>query len=437
MCIAAVEDNLIVGAVLWRYRSGPYKRPSLINIGPTTRAPVLRARAATPSPLTHLERKDTMTATQPVIVTPVPAPAKGDNAKTDPAKMGWMQGFPPPADKVITFDNHLNFPQVRWSVAHFRELVPTADISRGHGPVTPLPRALRNDFDGATFIPMGGDKPMTWEQSLDANYTDAILVLHKGTIVYERYFGVMTPDQPHVMWSGTKSYVGLLAAILIAEGKLDEKAKVATIVPELKDTGWSDATVRQVADQTTNLAYIENKPGMAIGTADDVDFTNYTIAAHAVSRPADYDGPKNILDFLKTIKKADPHGENFRYRTINTDVLGLLIEKVTGKSLYQVLSERIWQQLGMENDAYMVLDDQGTPLAGAELTAPCPTRRVLAKWCASAAASTASRSSPRRRSPISARVASPVTSSAPATSCRTATAIATCGGSAATRTACS
>jgi hypothetical protein len=89
-----------------------------------------------------------MAATRPDIVTPVPAPAKGDNAATDPAKMGWMQGFPPPADKVITFDNHLRFPQTRWSVAHLRELVPTADVSHGHGPVTRLPVALRNDFDG-------------------------------------------------------------------------------------------------------------------------------------------------------------------------------------------------------------------------------------------------------------------------------------------------
>jgi hypothetical protein len=88
--------------------------------------------------------------------------------------MGWMRGFPPPADKFITFDNQLLFPQTRWTVAHFRELMPTADVSLGHGPVTRLPVALRNDFDGVTFIPMGGDKPMTWGQSLVANYTDAI-----------------------------------------------------------------------------------------------------------------------------------------------------------------------------------------------------------------------------------------------------------------------
>jgi len=55
--------------------------------------------------------------------------------------------------------------------------MPTADVSRGHGPFTRLPVALRNDLDDVTFIPMGGDKPMTWGQSLVTNYTAAILVL--------------------------------------------------------------------------------------------------------------------------------------------------------------------------------------------------------------------------------------------------------------------
>jgi CubicO group peptidase (beta-lactamase class C family) len=107
----------------------------------------------------------------------------------------------------------------------------------------------------------------------------------------------MTPDQPHIMWSGTKSHIGLLAATLIAEGKLDENAKVAAIIPELKDTGFSDATVRQVADQTTNLAYTENEPGMAIGSPEDVDFTNYTLACHVRPRPRRLSRPGEYCRF--------------------------------------------------------------------------------------------------------------------------------------------
>ena len=61
--------------------------------------------------------------------------------------------------------------------------------ARGHGPVSVLPRAVRTDLDAVTFTPLGGSAPMTWAQSLDANYTDGILVMHRGRVVYERYFG--------------------------------------------------------------------------------------------------------------------------------------------------------------------------------------------------------------------------------------------------------
>ena len=297
--------------------------------------------------------------------TPIMAGEPGrDNSSTDPARMGWMKGSPPPADKTITFESgdHLRFPQIRWAVAHYRELLPTAGVPRGHGPVSALPLALREDIDDVTFLPIGSDKPMTWAQSLDANYTDAILILHKGRIVYERYFGVMTRDQPHLNFSVTKSYTGTLAAILIEEGKLDETAPVARYTPELKNSGFGNATVRQILDMTPNIAYSETY------AANSADFARYTYAAKFGPRPKDYEGPTNLFDFLKTIKPAGPHGQHFSYASVNTDILGLLIARVTGKPLQTVLSERIWQPLGMENDASFTIDEQGTAMAGGGLS---------------------------------------------------------------------
>ena len=76
---------------------------------------------------------------------------------------------------------------------------------------------------------------MTWAQSLAANYTDGILILHRGRIVYERYFGALTADRQHLAFSVTKSFVATVAATLIAEGALDERATVASYLPELRD----------------------------------------------------------------------------------------------------------------------------------------------------------------------------------------------------------
>lgn len=111
--------------------------------------------------------------TSKVAVTPLSA------AASDPAALQWMVGAPPPADKIIRFDDgsYFNFPQLRWSVSHFRQLMPTVDVARGLKAPVPLKRALRKDIDSLRFTPLGAKDAMTWEQSLGANYTDGIVVL--------------------------------------------------------------------------------------------------------------------------------------------------------------------------------------------------------------------------------------------------------------------
>ncbi len=84
------------------------------------------------------------------------------------------------------------------------------------------------------------------------------LILHRGRIVYERYFGALAPDRQHLAFSVTKSFVATVAAMLIAEGKLDEEATVASYLPELQSSGIGDATIRQLLDMTTGLDYTED-----------------------------------------------------------------------------------------------------------------------------------------------------------------------------------
>ncbi|VVO01061.1 hypothetical protein PS691_02633 [Pseudomonas fluorescens] len=103
-----------------------------------------------------------------------------DSAASDPAKLGWMVGSPPPADRTVRFEDgsYFQFPAMRWSVSNFRQLMPTINVSRGSGSPVALPRALRKDLDEVSFVPLGATQAMTWEQSLAATYTDGIVVLH-------------------------------------------------------------------------------------------------------------------------------------------------------------------------------------------------------------------------------------------------------------------
>lgn len=289
--------------------------------------------------------------------------APASPADTDPVKMGWMQGSPPPPEKRVLFrdGSHYQFPQIRWSFAHIQELMPTATIKRGQGPVSALPKALRDDLDTVTFMPLGRSEAMTWAQAFEAVYGDAVVILHKGWIVYERYNGTMGPDQPHIAFSVTKSYFGTLAEMLIAEGKLDENALVSRYIPELATSGFGDATVRQVLDMTTGLAYSEDY------TDPNADIAKFSLAVGFAPAPPGYAGPRAAYDYLPTVPKMGAHGDGFTYKSVNTEVLGWMIARVTGKRPQEVLSERIWSKMGMEHDAQITVDAAGSPFTAGGL----------------------------------------------------------------------
>lgn len=284
---------------------------------------------------------------------------------SDPELMGWMTGFPPAPEKLIMqpVSDFFSFPKLRWTVCHIRELMPTKQVSRGIGSPVPLNYELDDGIDAVTFTPIGGDEPMTWDASLSANYTDGMLIIHKGKIVYERYFGALSETGKHAAMSMTKSLTGLLAEILVVEGKLDDTAKVETIVPELKASAFGRATIRQVMDMTTALDYSEDY-------SDPVaDIWIYSKAASPLPKPPDYQGPNGYFEYLQSVGQNGVHGTAFGYKTINTDALGWILSRVTGKDLATLLSERIWSQMGAEQDGYMTVDAKGTPFAGGGLSA--------------------------------------------------------------------
>lgn len=249
--------------------------------------------------------------------------------------------------------------------------MPTSVVRRGDGPPTNLSKAERTDLDDLAFRPIGRDASMTWAESLAANYTDGILILHSGRIAYERYFGVLAAERQHLAMSVTKSIVAAVAATLIIEAALDERATVSAYLPELQSSALGDATIRQLLDMTTSIDYTEDY------TDARSPVWEAARAGGFLARPPDYQGPESFLDYLKALKKSSPHGERFAYKTPNTDTLGAVLRRVTRKSLSELLSERIWARLGAEHDAFFTVDPTGAEFAGAGLNL---TLRDLARF---------------------------------------------------------
>ncbi|QOZ23802.1 serine hydrolase [Bradyrhizobium sp. CCBAU 51753] len=294
-----------------------------------------------------------------------------DGRASDPGRLCWMQGAPPPADKSITFesDAFLQFPKIRWSLSHMRELAATLNVWRGPGEPSHLERHDRTvEIDALTFIDMM-ERPRRFDEALIDTYTDGILVLHRGRIVYERYFGALASHLPHACNSVTKSYAGTLTATLVAEGVLDDSKTIPHYLPELRGTAWDDATLRQVMDMQTGLLYTEL---YAEPTSDVWDY-----ARAAGWRPRNERSSKTSADYLRSIKKAGIHGETFSYKSVNTEVMAWVAARVTGRSFVQLLSELLWAPLGCEQDGYVIVDSVGMPMAGAGLSA---TLRDLARF---------------------------------------------------------
>jgi hypothetical protein len=125
-------------------------------------------------------------------------------------KLGFMSTFPPIDAQRVDLTNSYKYPQLRWVTQHLRELVPSRNIRHGSAPVAVLPVAGK-PIGNFVFDDDKGNKT-TIDDWFKSSYSDAIVVLHKGRIVYERYDNQMKPWTPHLLFSVTKSFTGLMAA---------------------------------------------------------------------------------------------------------------------------------------------------------------------------------------------------------------------------------
>ena len=279
---------------------------------------------------------------------------------SNPNKMGWMKGFPPEENKCISAGDgsFFEFPALRYSVNHIRELYPTRAVEAGEKSYK-FKSKIDDRIESITFVPWNEKNSVTWKEFLDRNYTDGIIILHKGKIIYEKYPAGLKQDGVHSAMSVSKSFTGILASILIDEGLINPEKLVTDYIPELKNSGFEGAKVRHVLDMTTAIEYSEDY------TNPDAEVWKFSASGN-VYRPADYSGPKNYYEYLKTVKKIpnQEHGQLFGYKTVNTELMGWIISRVTGKCITQLLSEKIWKPMGANHDGFYQVATAGIAFAG-------------------------------------------------------------------------
>jgi hypothetical protein len=282
-----------------------------------------------------------------------------DNRDLDTARL--MAGAPPfEPGALVTRGNWMTPPYNRWAFQHVRELIPTARIARGEGPAWDLPRAQSDLGDIAFTTKHFG--PLTVDELLEATYTDSFLVIHRGSIVTERYFNGLRPDVPHLLMSVSKSVTGVIAGALATRGLLDVTAPVESIVPELAGTAFEGAQVQHLLDMRAGIRFREDydDPEAEIAVSDRVYGWR---AEDGNPRPA------AAHEYFASLASDGPHGAEFRYRSILIDVLAWVLEKAGQARFADLVTELLWQPMGAEFDADITVDAHGNALADGGISA--------------------------------------------------------------------
>ena len=280
---------------------------------------------------------------------------------------GIMRGSPPEEADQVTIRNMQTPAHSHWAHRYMRRLVPSANVWRGEGPVMPLPSAATEigeiKFAGAA------ERELSIGQLVDEGYTDGMVVLHRGRLVYEHYAHDVDPHEPHTLMSVTKSVASAVIGILIERGALSPDDLLTDLIPEVKGSAYEGACLRHLLDMTIGLDYNEDY-------ADpESDIAKFSVA---LGWDVPREGvPDNTRDYIVTMRPEGGHGERMHYVSTNTHLLGWIVERVSGSDFATLLSHEIWQPMGAEFDAYLLLDRLGAPQTGGGLSV---TTRDLARF---------------------------------------------------------
>ena len=275
-----------------------------------------------------------------------------------------MAGFPPAPEHQVTLANWRDPPLNRWAFRNVSQIVPSAMVWRG-AQGSELP-ANGRDLGDVTFSFNG--ETLSVQDMLERSLADGFVVVHDGRIVQESYLGGLKPHVPHILFSVTKSIVGLLAGILVGRGDLDPDAQLTTYIRELETSGYADATVRHLLDMTASVDFDEDY------LATEGDMVRYREASGW--NPGGAGDTGGLRLFLPTLSGANGHGKVFQYCSPNTDLLGWVLERAADQPFPELLSEALWAPMGAENNAYIGVDGLGAPRAAGGL---CATTRDLAR----------------------------------------------------------
>lgn len=207
------------------------------------------------------------------------------------------------------------------------------------------------------------DSTQNLMDALDYYETDGLLILKNDTILYENYWHDNDQNSKHISWSVAKSFLSALIGIAVERGQIENiNDPITKYLRDFKDTGYDNVSIKNLLQMSSGIEFNE-------------DYADYNSDINRFARTISFG--TSMREFARSLKNEKPQGTYNHYVSIDTQMLAMLLVEVTNKSISENLTDEIWVKIGMENDAYYMVDDTGMEVALGGLNA---TLRDYAKF---------------------------------------------------------
>lgn len=258
-----------------------------------------------------------------------------------------LNGFP---REAVTLANWRTRPYSFWAFRNVAEMVRSARIKTAA--VSPLPEPVDNPELLARQAAVGAGHSISG--LLTHSEVDSFLVSKNGKIICEWHAEGVDRTDPHLVFSISKSITALVAGILEDQQVLDPSTTVGDLIPEARNSAYADATVQHLLDMQVSLDFDESYLSQEA-------YARYR-RAMSWNPPSGEGDDEAMLSFLCGLQKASgAHGSNHDYLSPNSDMLGIVLERVSGERFPDLCSRLLWQPLGASADAMVTVDPQGAP----------------------------------------------------------------------------
>lgn len=204
-----------------------------------------------------------------------------------------------------------------------------------------------------TYYYQGEEKSI--QSFLEETWTTGFVVLKDGKIYYEEYFLGNEEDTKVISWSVSKSIISALVGIAVNDGYIkDIQEPVTEYVPSLQGSGYSGVPIKDILQMSSGIHFNE-------------DYADFNSDINRMGRALAFN--TSIDEFVSSLESEREPGTYNHYVSMDTQVLAMLLREATGQNLTEYMEKNLWSKMGMEEDAYWLLDRKGMELAFGGLNA--------------------------------------------------------------------